>query len=79
MSVSTKILYGDTLDKILPPQKKTNYIVKLPGTYKGKPTSFEIDTDTLSKHSLFIGGTGVVRLHYDRLSSQVQHNQRKKF
>ncbi len=58
MSVSTKILYGDTLDKILPPQKKTNYIVKLPGTYKGKPTSFEIDTDTLSKHSLFIGGTG---------------------
>ena len=58
MSVSTKILYGDTLDKILPPQKKTNYVVKLPGTYKGKPTSFEIDTDTLSKHSLFIGGTG---------------------
>lgn len=58
MSVSTKILYGDTLDKNLPPQKKTNYIVKLPGTYKGKPTSFEIDTDTLSKHSLFIGGTG---------------------
>lgn len=58
MSVSTKILYGDTLDKILPPQKKTNYIVKLPGTYKGKPTSFEIDTDTLSKYSLFIGGTG---------------------
>lgn len=58
MSVSTKILYGDTLDKILPPRKKTNYIVKLPGTYKGKPTSFEIDTDTLSKHSLFIGGTG---------------------
>lgn len=58
MSVSTKILYGDTLDKILPPQKKTNYIVKLPGTYKGKPTSFEIDTDILSKHSLFIGGTG---------------------
>lgn len=58
MSASTKILYGDTLDKILPPQKKTNYIVKLPGTYKGKPTSFEIDTDTLSKHSLFIGGTG---------------------
>lgn len=58
MSVSTKILYGDTLDKNLPPQKKTNYIVKLPGTYKGKPTSFEIDTDTLSKHFLFIGGTG---------------------
>lgn len=58
MNVSTKILYGDTLDKNSPPQRKTNYIVRLPGTYKGKPVSFEIDSDTLSKHSLFIGGTG---------------------
>lgn len=58
MNISTKSLYGDTLDKNIPPQRKTDYIVSLPGTYKGKPTSFEIDADTLSKHSLFIGGTG---------------------
>jgi type IV secretory pathway TraG/TraD family ATPase VirD4 len=58
MNISTKTLYGDTLDKNALPERKSNYVVRLTGTYKDKPACFEIDDNTLSKHSLFIGGTG---------------------
>lgn len=58
MNVNAKTLYGDTLEKNSLPQKKQSYVVKLAGTFKDKPAAFEIDEDTLSKHSLFIGGTG---------------------
>lgn len=38
--------------------KNSNAKVNLTGTFKGNRDSFGIDESTLSKHSLFIGGTG---------------------
>ena len=57
MNVSTRLLYGNTLAQNNPPVK-TGGVVKLPGTYTGKPSAFALGADTLSKHTLFIGGTG---------------------
>lgn len=60
--ISKTLLYGSTLNQNRPPVNKTgNHMVELSGKYngvKGTATSFLLDEDILSKHSLLIGGTG---------------------
>jgi len=42
----------------MPPNQVGNFQVKLTGTYAGKSSEFTLDMDTLSKHTMLIGGTG---------------------
>lgn len=60
MSINARLLHGDLLDKNFPPATSTSSLslVKLKGKFRSAPASFEIDDSILSKHSLFIGGTG---------------------
>jgi type IV secretory pathway TraG/TraD family ATPase VirD4 len=58
MNISTRLLYGNSVSKNTPPTQISGSKVKLPGTYSGKPSVFTLDDDTLSKHTMLIGGTG---------------------
>ena len=58
MITSTRILSGNTLSQNTPPGQTAGAKVKLTGTFAGKPSVFTIDMDTLSKHTMLIGGTG---------------------
>jgi type IV secretory pathway TraG/TraD family ATPase VirD4 len=58
MNISTRLLFGNSVSKNTPPGQISGAKVKLPGTYAGKPSSFTLDDDTLSKHTMLIGGTG---------------------
>ena len=58
MNVSTRLLYGDSVSKNMPPSPTAQAKVKLTGTYAGKSSGFSLDMDALSKHTMLIGGTG---------------------
>lgn len=59
MSINARILHGDLLEKNTPPATQLSpYVVRLKGKFRSNPTTFDIDESILSKHSLFIGGTG---------------------
>ena len=60
MSSNARILHGDLLEKNLPPTQNgsSSYLVRLKGKFRSSSASFDIDESILSKHSLFIGGTG---------------------
>ncbi|MCL2054437.1 MAG: type IV secretion system DNA-binding domain-containing protein [Oscillospiraceae bacterium] len=57
MNISTRLLYGNTVTQNTPPAQ-TSGAVKLHGTFAGKPSAFTLNNDTLSKHTMLIGGTG---------------------
>jgi len=42
----------------MPPGLVAGAKVKLPGAFSGKPAAFSVDDTVLSKHTMFIGGTG---------------------
>jgi type IV secretory pathway TraG/TraD family ATPase VirD4 len=52
------ILQGSTLEQNPLPQTPPSPKVVLDGEFHGKPASFGLDDDMLSKHTLFVGGTG---------------------
>ena len=54
----TNILHGETYKEISVPPPCANPLVVLQGSREGVPSYFTLDEDTLSKHSLIIGGTG---------------------
>jgi type IV secretory pathway TraG/TraD family ATPase VirD4 len=58
MSVSTRLLYGNSVTKNAPPASTSGAKVKLPGTHNEKAASFTLGDDILSKHTMLIGGTG---------------------
>lgn len=60
MSTNARILHGDLLEKNFPPVLNTSTpaLVRLKGKYHSNSAVFDIDESILSKHSLFIGGTG---------------------
>ena len=58
MNVSTRIQYGNSVSKNMPPGLVAGAKVKLPGAFSGKPAAFSVDDTVLSKHTMFIGGTG---------------------
>lgn len=58
MPVNTKALHGVVLDEVKPPYIVDNIKVRLPGLFKSKHFSININDDILSKHILLIGGTG---------------------
>lgn len=51
------LLYGSILNQNTPPVA-SNGLVKLNGEHNGQRTSFFLNQDVLSKHSMLIGGTG---------------------
>jgi type IV secretory pathway TraG/TraD family ATPase VirD4 len=58
MNISSRLLYGNSVSKNTPPSQISGAKIKLSGTYAGKPSTFALDNDTLSKHTMLIGGTG---------------------
>jgi len=55
---SSRLLYGSTVSQNMPPAQTSNPKVKLAGTFAGKPSAFMLNDETLSKHTMLIGGTG---------------------
>jgi type IV secretory pathway TraG/TraD family ATPase VirD4 len=58
MTASTRLLYGNSVSKNSPPTPTSGAKVKLSGSHNGKATAFTLGDDTLSKHTMLIGGTG---------------------
>jgi len=58
MNTSTRLLYGNSVSQTPTPGQTAMVQIKLTGTYTGKPSAFTLDSDTLSKHTMLIGGTG---------------------
>jgi len=56
--VTKQLLYGSTLEDNRIPNPAGETVVRLPGQHKHSPAAIPLDQDTLSKHSLLIGGTG---------------------
>lgn len=51
-------MFGNSVAKTSLPTRKPNSLVTLKGRFNGNPAVFDIDEDTLSKHTMLIGGTG---------------------
>ena len=51
-------MFGNSVSKTSLPPKKNNAFVTLNGKFNGTTASFDLDEDTLSKHTMLIGGTG---------------------
>jgi len=75
MNISTRLLYGNTVSQNEPPNLLKSQKIKLAGTYNGRPNSFTLDDDVLSKHTLLVGGTGCGKttLFYNFVS-QIKRN-----
>ncbi len=58
MALSRQVLEGTSVSLNHPPAVHPSSKVILKGTHHGKPAAFGIDESTLSKHMLFVGGTG---------------------
>jgi len=58
MNISTRLLWGNSVSQNTPPGLSAGAMVKLPGTFNGKPSSISLDESALSKHTMLIGGTG---------------------
>ena len=58
MAVTNTILHGNSVSKNLLPDNIADIKVNLKGTFNGNKAAFGINEDILSKHMLFVGGTG---------------------
>ena len=58
MKTSSRVLYGNSITQNNPPEQIAVAKVRLAGKYAGKLHSVLLDDETLSKHTLLIGGTG---------------------
>ena len=58
MNISSRLLYGNSVSHNAPPKPSSAGKVRLGGTHADKPSAFDLDMDTLSKHTLLIGSTG---------------------
>lgn len=58
MAIAKQVLEGTCVSLNHPPAPRGNGKVVLRGMHQGKQASFEIDEGTLSKHMMFVGGTG---------------------
>ena len=58
MGVGKTVLQGSTVSKnVLPPMPNKPALV-LQGEFNGRPATFGVDEDLISKHMLLVGGTG---------------------
>lgn len=58
MNINSRMMFGNSVSKTSLPPKKNNAFVTLNGKFNGTTASFDLDEDTLSKHTMLIGGTG---------------------
>jgi len=58
MNISTRLLYGNTVSQNNPPAQVAGAQVRLPGKFEGSQSSFTLNDNILSKHTMLIGGTG---------------------
>ena len=69
------ILQGTSLSQNPLPGAVAKPIVKLSGTFNSQPASFYLDEDKLSKHTLFVGGTGCGKSNlFYHFVKQLKHN-----
>ena len=58
MNINSRMMFGNSVSKTSLPERKSSPFVTLRGKFNGAATSFDLDQDILSKHTMFIGGTG---------------------
>lgn len=58
MTVGKTLLYGNAVSNAAAPQTPPDAKVVLKGTFGGKPASFGLTEDILSKHMMLVGSTG---------------------
>lgn len=58
MSVSTKVIHGNSIKDNRPPETKNNAKIILSGKFNNINTTFSMDNDLLSKHMMLVGSTG---------------------
>ncbi|GHU52975.1 hypothetical protein AGMMS49975_09960 [Clostridia bacterium] len=58
MALAKVLVYGETIEQNEPPANPLGSVVSVKGLYNGLKTAFGITEDILSKHALFVGGTG---------------------
>ena len=57
-TMTSRLLHGNSLAQNPPPRQVSDAMVKLNGIFAGRESSFSLNEDALSKHTLLIGGTG---------------------
>jgi type IV secretory pathway TraG/TraD family ATPase VirD4 len=69
------ILHGGILDNNTVPTNSGTPVIRLNGQHKNGSTSFSLNTDILSKHMLFVGGTGTGKTNlFKHCVKQIKHN-----
>lgn len=58
MNINSRMMFGNSVSKTSLPSRKSNAFVTLKGKFNGTTALFDLDEDTLSKHTMLIGGTG---------------------
>ena len=75
MSISKQVLEGSSLYMNRPPALGGKEKVILKGTHQGKTAAFGVDESILSKHMLFVGGTGCGKTNlFYHFVNQLQKN-----
>ena len=58
MEIMRSLMHGDSVAQNTPPPKPDNPKITINGIFADNPHTFYIDEDILSKHMMFVGGTG---------------------
>lgn len=58
MAVGKNVIQGTSVSKNGLPGPQNNPVLILKGEFNGKPASFGLSTDVISKHMMLVGGTG---------------------
>lgn len=58
MPVNHEVIYGNLLEKNVPPPDTLKSVVRIQGEFRGQKSAFGISEEVLSKHILLVGGTG---------------------
>ena len=58
MAIGKNVLQGNSVSKNGLPEIQTKPVLTLHGEFSGKPASFSLGEDVLSKHMMLVGGTG---------------------
>jgi type IV secretory pathway TraG/TraD family ATPase VirD4 len=58
MEIMRSLMHGDSVSQNTPPLKPDDSKVTVNGVFGGQPHTFYIGEDALSKHMMFVGGTG---------------------
>ena len=78
MAVNITTIQGDSINHTLPPSKNGSTYVNIPGYFNQKQTTVGFSEETLSKHTLLVGGTGCGKTNvFNYFVQQIKRQLRK--